>query len=460
MKKYLLPVAFLTFAALSQAQVIEEDIVEIKELKKYPSANYNKWSVELNVGGNNAIYNFSPGYHDGKFLNPWHFDIGVRYMVNTKFGFKADFGYDKIKSHGNSKSFETTQLRYSLQGVLNLGRILSFEEWTRSIGLLAHAGGGFSTFKNDRISKNDQMINAMAGLTLQYRLSDNFAITGDVTAINNFKMKYTWNGGSRTASYLTATTVMPGQTVNGIYIPGQTVTTQVKNPAKDYLKHVNPLLNVSLGVTYYIGNKRPHADWYFGEIQNYDELEERVDNIEEMLRDDDNDGVPNYLDLEPNSAPGAMVDTRGRTIDSNGNGIPDNIEKYIADNCNCSVAEAKSDSDIMKALIDSGIINVYFDYNKSTPLSASVGGIDFIVQYMQMNPNSNVEIIGYADPTGGAAYNKRLSQQRADAVKKIMEDKGISASRLTAKGDGIDTEFKSSGKSAYQLARRVIFRVK
>lgn len=456
MKKYLFPIAFFALAISATAQETQDEIVEITQKRPYEASKYNKWSVELNVGGNNAIYNFTPGYHDKKYLNPWHADLGVRYMFNTKMGLKADFGYDKIESHGNSKEFETTHLRFSLQGIVNLGRVLSFEDWTRSISLLAHAGPGWAIFKNDNIEKDDNMINLMAGLTAQVKLSNHFALTADVTAMNNFKMKYTWNGLSRSNKYLTATTVIPGQTVEGVEIPGQTITTQIKNPANDYLKHINPLLNVSLGLTYYIGGKEQHADWYLGDFS----LEERIDNIEEMLKDDDNDGVPNYLDQEPNSAPNAIVDTRGRTIDSNGNGIPDDIEQYIADNCKCSSSEVLSDSNILRQLIDSGIINVYFDYNKSTPFDQSVGGVDFVVEYLKMNPQASVEVYGYADPVGGNAYNQRLSQQRADAVKNIIVGKGINSSRVIAKGQGEDAQFQGSAVSAHQLARRVVFKIK
>src|SRR5690606_27169857 len=137
--------------------------------------------------------------------------------------------------------------------------------------------------------------------------------------------------------------------------------------------------------------------------------------------DDDGDGVPNYLDQEPDSAPDAVVDTKGRTIDSNGNGVPDVIEQYIADNYpGAGTSGVLSDSNILRQLIDSGIINVYFDYDKSDPFDASIGGVDFVVEYLKMNPNASVDVMGYADPVGGSAYNQALSQRRADAVKQIL----------------------------------------
>lgn len=456
MKKFFLPIALFAVTFGVQAQEAQEEIVEIQNNGTYYKAsNYDKWSVELNVGANNAIYNWSSGYYDRQVLNLWHADLGVRYMFNTKFGLKADAGFDQLKNHPDSREFETRQWRFSLQGVLNLGRVLSFEDWTKSLSLLFHAGPGYAFLQNDNFSENDGMLNVMAGLTGQIKLNDRLALTADITGMNNFGMQHTWNGLSREADYLTVTTVIPSQVVNGQTIPGQTITSQVANPANQYTKHLNPLLNVSLGLTYYFGN-REHADWYLEE----DNLAQRVDNIEEMLKDDDDDGVPNYLDQEPDSAPGAVVDTKGRTIDSNGNGVPDVIEQYIAENYPAAgTSGVLSDSNILRQLIDSGIINVYFDYDKSDPFDASIGGVDFVVEYLKMNPNASVDVLGFADPVGGNAYNQALSQRRADAVKQILVSKGINASRINAKGQGIDGDFKGSAVSAHQLARRVIFKI-
>lgn len=458
MKKFFLPIALFAVTFYGHAQESQEEIVEIQEKSGsyYKASNYDKWSVELNVGANNALYNFSSGYYDRKVLNLWHADIGFRYMFNTKFGLKADAGFDQLKNHPDSKEFETRQWRFSLQGVLNLGRILSFEDWTKSLSLLFHAGPGYAILQNDNLPEDDGMINIMAGLTAQYKISNRLALTADLTGMNNFQQGYTWNGTSRTESYITVNTVIPSQVVNGETIPGQIVTSQVANPATQYTKHLNPLLNASIGLTYYFGN-REHADWY---LDSY-VLEQRVDNIEEMLKDDDDDGVPNYLDQEPNSAPGAVVDTKGRTIDANGNGVPDVIEQYIAENYPAAgTTGVLSDSNILRQLIDSGIINVYFDYDKSDPFDASIGGVDFVVEYLKMNPNASVDVFGYADPVGGSAYNQALSQRRADAVKQILVGKGINASRINAKGQGVDGDFQGSAVSAHQLARRVIFKIK
>ncbi len=61
--------------------------------------------------------------------------------------------------------------------------------------------------------------------------------------------------------------------------------------------------------------------------------------------------------------------------------------------------------------------------------------LDSYAGALQANPQvTAVMITGHTDQLGSAAYNQRLSQQRADAVKAYLVSKGVAANRLTAKG--------------------------
>ena len=80
---------------------------------------------------------------------------------------------------------------------------------------------------------------------------------------------------------------------------------------------------------------------------------------------------------------------------------------------------------------------VLFRQGKSVVDPAQYAPIELIAQYMKNHPEAQVEIKGYASPEGSAELNQKLSENRAEAVKKILVNKyKISADRLTTKGCG------------------------
>jgi outer membrane protein OmpA-like peptidoglycan-associated protein len=47
---------------------------------------------------------------------------------------------------------------------------------------------------------------------------------------------------------------------------------------------------------------------------------------------------------------------------------------------------------------------------------------------------ANVEVVAYASPEGNNDANQKLSQERADAVAKFLQNKGVNVTRIEAKG--------------------------
>jgi outer membrane protein OmpA-like peptidoglycan-associated protein/Mg-chelatase subunit ChlD len=85
------------------------------------------------------------------------------------------------------------------------------------------------------------------------------------------------------------------------------------------------------------------------------------------------------------------------------------------------------------------LLKVYFDYNKADIKSESKPAIEKVTALMQMNPAMKIEIRGHTDSSnrsGDPDYNKKLSQKRADAVKKAIVDSGISGNRIKCVGFG------------------------
>lgn len=82
---------------------------------------------------------------------------------------------------------------------------------------------------------------------------------------------------------------------------------------------------------------------------------------------------------------------------------------------------------------DSGIL---FDFDKATLKPNAKDNIAKLATSLQNNPETNILIIGHTDATGADAYNMRLSDRRAEAVKTYAVANGISSARLTTEARG------------------------
>ena len=80
--------------------------------------------------------------------------------------------------------------------------------------------------------------------------------------------------------------------------------------------------------------------------------------------------------------------------------------------------------------------NIQFEYNSVTLTPDSQTGIKMLADFLRHNPELKVELAGHTDDVGSAAYNEKLSSERAEVVRQALMDEGIAASRLSAMGYG------------------------
>lgn len=79
---------------------------------------------------------------------------------------------------------------------------------------------------------------------------------------------------------------------------------------------------------------------------------------------------------------------------------------------------------------------VNFDFDKATLRQEDVSELDKNVEALKAWGDVNIEVAGHTDSKGSDAYNMKLSQQRAEAVRNFLISRGVAADRLTAKGYG------------------------
>ena len=80
--------------------------------------------------------------------------------------------------------------------------------------------------------------------------------------------------------------------------------------------------------------------------------------------------------------------------------------------------------------------HVYFAMDQATPLDKSRPSLDKLVDLLKKHPSIVARVEGHTDSRGNAAYNKRLSQRRAEGVRTYLIAQGIEAERVTAVGHG------------------------
>jgi len=102
---------------------------------------------------------------------------------------------------------------------------------------------------------------------------------------------------------------------------------------------------------------------------------------------------------------------------------------------------------------------VQFDTGKATIKSASNPLLDEVAQVLMQHPEmTKIEVQGHTDNRGSAALNKKLSQARADSVRKALSQRGVAVERLETKGYGPDKPIDDNGTDeGRQKNRRVQF---
>jgi len=124
--------------------------------------------------------------------------------------------------------------------------------------------------------------------------------------------------------------------------------------------------------------------------------------------------------------------------------------------------ERVKNEDLAERLENDGKVDlygIYFDTDKATLKPESEATLNQVLSMLKGKPALRIEIGGHTDSQAADNYNLDLSKRRAQTVMKWLTDKGIAASRLTAKGFGESSPVADNETAAGRaLNRRVEIR--
>ena len=155
--------------------------------------------------------------------------------------------------------------------------------------------------------------------------------------------------------------------------------------------------------------------------------------------DNDQDGILDGVDACPLTA-GIPQEKGCPAKDTDGDGVADHedncpSEKGPAENAGCPAAQKQLVIITVERL--KILDKVYFDSGKASIQKRSNALLDNIAQVLTVHPEIPlVQVEGHTDNVGVPEKNKKLSQDRADAVKAYLVKKGVADARVRAVGFG------------------------
>lgn len=375
-------------------------------------AQYRSWSIGVNggvlspfiaVGGSNDFTNFDVNLGYG---------LSLRKQLGHAFGLEGNIFRGKVSGTNKDavggavngvKEFETEmQYAVDLRGVVNVATV-DFLRRENSVNFFVTAGYGLVAY-NPKVDGVDQKgkwgedgdkdfvkeAYIPVGAGVKFKVSDRVS----------FNLGYTMH-------------FIDGDNFDGVY---------AKATSKDKFSYGYAGLEFSLG-----SKSKPNLDWVNPLALMYDELKDpslrqevealktRVSNVEQSVealkKDSDGDGVADQFDKCPGTPAGTAVD---------GSGCPlPKVETVVAPNTGNVT----------------GFETIQFEFNSSVLKTESYPTLDKLSSVLREN-GGKVTVNGYASSEGTAAYNVKLSKDRANSVKTYLVNSGVNASQVVTKGHG------------------------
>lgn len=160
--------------------------------------------------------------------------------------------------------------------------------------------------------------------------------------------------------------------------------------------------------------------------------------------DSDGDGIPDDLDKCPDTPAGVQVDENGCPLPECKDPVPG--QPVNLDGC------AEGDVIILRG--------VTFEFDKTTLTKEAEVILDEVAKALNRSRVIEVELRGHTDSIGSDAYNQSLSEGRSLSVKNYLANQGVAPERMTPQGFGESQPIADNGTvEGRALNRRVELKV-
>ena len=101
--------------------------------------------------------------------------------------------------------------------------------------------------------------------------------------------------------------------------------------------------------------------------------------------------------------------------------------------------------------------DIFFDFNRATINAQSNAKLDEAAKVIKASNGATFVIVGHTDIKGNENYNLKLSKERAAAVVKALEERGVSVNQLKSTGVGSkDAKYPATATNAEREADRKV----
>ena len=409
-------------------------------------AKYNTWLAGVKLGVTIPYtdimdYDFFPS-------NAKSYQFGwsafAKRQISPYVGLQAQFTTGKLYAEKSNRHFESSFVQYGINGYISLTNLIFTNVTKKRVNLYFLVGIGMIDFRSvlyeNGIPVSDEGYSDPVNLeknkaTSEFIVPVAIGANFNITKLIDLDIETSLN--------------------NLVSSDKLDCTQESKNDKFGY---------TSVGISFKIGNsKNHHLAWISSkEKQQFEEKlarknkseiellsEDRdllaskvayldsivnTNNTVRMEADDDEDGVPNSLDLEPDTPRGGIVNFQGIGI----------IQKE-------TIVQVDTVFDKNKELL----FSIYFEFNSDKVLPSDNMKIAEAAKKLNENLYYKIEIRGHTDEIGSEAYNEELSKRRSQAVFNILvKDFKINPNRLIQTYRGKDDPL--STKDDY-INRRVDF---